>query len=209
MSSVCRTSTNWRCCRSTSFLPIADSSSAPAQLALGVAAAPVSPQLQGRLASTITPSCVTLPSCALHCHAGSGCGGGLLNSATIEAPTHGQAPSTGAAEQSIASSAGLARCGPEVAEDNTQGAELNPISDASPSPSPNPSPRGRHYILRLVAISVVAFNGGERVEAAFKLEGANKRNACRAAHSGSGIQPANQNKGSLDGFTYSTVLSPN
>eukprot|EP00964_Phaeocystis_antarctica_P101661 scaffold67152_cov42-Phaeocystis_antarctica.AAC.2 len=62
MSSVCRTSTNWRCCRSTSFLSIAASSSAPAQLALGVAAASVSPQLQGRLASTITPPCVTLPS---------------------------------------------------------------------------------------------------------------------------------------------------
>ena len=106
MSSVCCTSTNWMFCRSTSFLPIAVNSSAPAQLALGVAAASVSPQLQGMLASTITPSCVTLPSCALHCHAGSGCGGGSLTSDTIEAPTHGQAPSTSAAEQSRASSAG-------------------------------------------------------------------------------------------------------
>eukprot|EP00964_Phaeocystis_antarctica_P065096 scaffold39222_cov55-Phaeocystis_antarctica.AAC.2 len=95
MSSVCRTSTNWRLCRSTSFLPIAASSSAPAQLALGVTAASVSPQLHGRLASTITPPCVTLPSCALHCHAGNGCCGGPLTSDTIEAPTtHGEAPST-------------------------------------------------------------------------------------------------------------------
>ena len=99
------TGTNWRCW-STSFLPIAASSSAPAQLALGVAAASVSPQLHGRLASIITPPRVTLPSCALHCHAGSGCGGGSLTSDTIEAPTHGGAPSTSAAEQSRASSAG-------------------------------------------------------------------------------------------------------
>ena len=106
MSSMCRTSTNWRICRSASFLPIATSSSAPAQLAPGVAAASVSPQLQGRLASMITPSCVTFPSCALHCHASSGCGGGLLTSDTTEAPTHGRAPSTSAAEQSRASSTG-------------------------------------------------------------------------------------------------------
>ena len=91
------TGTNWRCW-STSFLPIAASSSAPAQLALGVAAASVSPQLQGRLASTLTPSCVTLPSWALHCHADSGCRGGSLTNDTIEAPTHSQAPSTSAAE---------------------------------------------------------------------------------------------------------------
>eukprot|EP00964_Phaeocystis_antarctica_P025897 scaffold14560_cov60-Phaeocystis_antarctica.AAC.8 len=107
MSSVCRTSTNWRCCRSTSSLSIAASSSAPAQLALGVVAASVSPQSRGRLASTITPPCVTLPSCALHCHAASGCGGGPLTNDTIEAPTtHGEATSTSAAEQSRASSAG-------------------------------------------------------------------------------------------------------
>ena len=53
MTSVCRTSTNWRFCRSTSFLSIAASSLAPTQPTLGVAAASVSPQLQGRLASTI------------------------------------------------------------------------------------------------------------------------------------------------------------
>ena len=94
MSSVCRTSTSWRFCRTTSFLPIATISSAPAQLALGVAPASVSPQCLQGLASTITPSCTTLPSCALHCHADNGCdgegdGGGELGDGGDEAGGNG------------------------------------------------------------------------------------------------------------------------
>ena len=84
------------------------SSSAPEQLALGVAAgSALSPRLHGRLASKVTPSREMLPSCTLHCRAGSsGCGGGgALASDTVGAPSRGQAPRMSAAEQSRASAA--------------------------------------------------------------------------------------------------------
>eukprot|EP00964_Phaeocystis_antarctica_P006396 scaffold3461_cov61-Phaeocystis_antarctica.AAC.2 len=72
MSSSCRTTTTWRFRRSTSFFSMAASILAPAQRGLAVASAcwlgPVIPQLQGTLASTVTPFCDTEPSGGLHCH---------------------------------------------------------------------------------------------------------------------------------------------
>ena len=75
MSSSCRTTTTWRLFRFTSFFSMEASVSAPAQVEVRVADSSVSPQLHGRLASTITPFCQTEPSRALHCHVESdGCG---------------------------------------------------------------------------------------------------------------------------------------
>ena len=74
MSSSCRTTTTCKFNRPTSPFSMAASMSAPAQLALAIAAVCVvaSPQLHGMLASTVTPSCDTDPSCGLHCHVDSG-----------------------------------------------------------------------------------------------------------------------------------------
>ena len=67
----------WRFRRLSILLSIAASSSAAAHVVLRGPStgceASVSPQLQGRLASTITPACDTDPSW-LHCHVAGGCG---------------------------------------------------------------------------------------------------------------------------------------